>query len=253
MYMSYLIPYIGSKRNIMRNILKAIPYHLTYVEVFGGSGTVLLTKKKSYREIYNDSNEALYNFMKQVKDNYQKLYLYIKRMPISYQKVEGDDIERAGKFYINMKFFGWGGKLNSGEKMKRSFFRPDNRKKIDVKRIIEASLRLRDVVIINEDYKRCIDLYDSPDTFFYCDPPYYIKREDYYINGKDWVNDDKHIDFYNKIKDIKGKFLISYNDCDFINELYKDYFIKRFDAVYTVNSGNELSYGKEVLISNYEY
>ena len=37
---------------------------------------------------------------------------------------------------------------------------------------------------------------------------------------------EEHQRLYNTIKVIKGKFLISYNDCEYVRELYKDFKIE---------------------------
>jgi hypothetical protein len=51
--MRYLtfFPYIGGKRYMLRHILRMIPGHRVYVEVFGGSGEVLLNEGRSEVEV----------------------------------------------------------------------------------------------------------------------------------------------------------------------------------------------------------
>ncbi len=63
---------------------------------------------------------------------------------------------------------------------------------------------------------------------------------------------EEHQRLYNTIKDIKGKFLISYNDCEYVRELYKDFKIEevtRFSNFTTIQE--ERKQYKEVLIKNY--
>lgn len=68
----------------------------------------------------------------------------------------------------------------------------------------------------NLDWKYIINLYDKEDTVFYLDPPYYDK-EHYYKS-----NFDEHIELRNKLTKIKGEFIVSYWDSDFIQNLYSD-------------------------------
>lgn len=56
-------------------------------------------------------------------------------------------------------------------------------------------------------------------AFFYCDPPYY-NTEDYYDGGG--FGKDDHERLANTLCNIQGKFLLSYNDCPEIRELYQD-------------------------------
>jgi len=85
---------------------------------------------------------------------------------------------------------------------------------------------------------------DKESTFFYLDPPYF-GTEKYYKNV-DFYKED-HERLFNSLKNIQGKFLLSYNDCEYIKELYKSFKIEE------VERGNNLTTGmyKEILISNY--
>ena len=60
----------------------------------------------------------------------------------------------------------------------------------------------------NESYETIIDTYDNDDTLFYCDPPYY-KMEDYYVQD---FQRHQHKELAEKLKNIKGKFVLSYYD-----------------------------------------
>jgi DNA adenine methylase len=105
----------------------------------------------------------------------------------------------------------------------------------------------------------CIDLikkYDSPDTFFYVDPPYY-NMEFYY--SKDFPR-EKHEELANTLANIKGKFALSYYDFDDLKVFYpEDKFTWHRQSVYrsaATRSGNNKDYktkskGTEILIMNY--
>lgn len=49
--MSKLVPYLGGKRLLAKTIVKLLPPHELYCEVFGGSATILLEKSVSKIEI----------------------------------------------------------------------------------------------------------------------------------------------------------------------------------------------------------
>ena len=49
-------------------LIPLFPDHKTYVEVFGGSGAILINKKPSEIEVYNDIDGELYNFFKVIAD-----------------------------------------------------------------------------------------------------------------------------------------------------------------------------------------
>ena len=109
--------------------------------------------------------------------------------------------------------------------------------------------RLANVVIENQDFERLINHYDRGDSFFYADPPYY-STEDMYAGG---FGREDHVRLRNTLSGIKGKFLLSYNDCEEIRELYEDFSILDFTRTHSMaqryEAGKEF---KELLIGNYD-
>lgn len=115
--------------------------------------------------------------------------------------------------------------------------------------IQECSRRMDNVVIENKDFEALIKHYDRPNAFFYCDPPYYTS-EYVYECGFTW---DDHVRLRDAMANAKGKWLISYNDCPEIRQLYKGYEVFDFTRVHTMvqryEAGREFS---ELLIGNYD-
>ena len=103
---------------------------------------------------------------------------------------------------------------------------------IDVSKRIELN---------NLSYEEIIGKYDSKDTFFFFDPPYYMNKTDgYYRANCEYFY---HKEFAERVKQIKGKFLITYNISDYISELFNEY---RQDS-YTANK-----YKKTLYIRNFD-
>lgn len=104
------------------------------------------------------------------------------------------------------------------------------------------------VIIQNKSFEAIIELYDNPLTFFYLDPPYY-GTEKYY---EAMFSKEQHYMLYEKLKNIKGYFMLSYNDCDFIRDLYKEFNIECFERLNSISQryspGNTF---RELIITNY--
>lgn len=105
------------------------------------------------------------------------------------------------------------------------------------------------VIIENKDFQALICHYDRNNAFFYCDSPYY-KTESYYDVA---FGEKDHYRLRDTLKQIQGKFMVSYNDCEFIREIYSDYYIEAIERTNNIsqryNPGNMF---KEVIITNYD-
>lgn len=81
----------------------------------------------------------------------------------------------------------------------------------------------------------------------YCNPPYY--KTVGYDSSLTWEN---HLELHNKLSSIKGKFLLTINDCEEIRELYKEFKIIETKVLYTVsNSQKGIKDHNELIIMNY--
>lgn len=86
--------------------------------------------------------------------------------------------------------------------------------------ILQANRRLKKVVVENQDFETLIRHYDQKTSLFYCDPPYH-NTENYYRNiGEGGFTEKDHLRLRDTLLTIDGKFLLSYNDDEFVRELY---------------------------------
>ncbi|TXE79019.1 DNA adenine methylase [Campylobacter peloridis] len=83
-----------------------------------------------------------------------------------------------------------------------------------------------------------------PNDFFYCDPPYYLEGDSKMFKGiYPMRNFPIHHNNFNHdllaqcLKNHKGKFILSYNDCEFIRKTYKDFKILEPRWQYTMGQG----------------
>jgi DNA adenine methylase len=84
--------------------------------------------------------------------------------------------------------------------------------------INDASRVFQHIAVDNRDCLDIIRLHDSPTTIFYCDPPYYMAEKCY--SGVPLFGDMMHKALHDALLKCKAKVIISYNECDFIDELY---------------------------------
>lgn len=250
--MNSFLSWIGGKKLLREKICNEFPENYEkYVEVFGGAGWVLFNEeRKGKTEIFNDYNSELINLYRCVKYHCEEVkkqlnYLLNSRELfkdfLAQYNIRGlTDIQRAVRFFMILKT-SYGSKMSTYGCIKRN---------IENMTVMfeEIQKRLNTVIIENQDFEKLIKSQDKETTFFFLDPPYY-GTERYYKNV-DFSKED-HERLYNTVKDIKGKFLMSYNDCEYIRELYKDFYIedvKRFNNLATKEGTKQYN---EILIKNY--
>lgn len=225
--MNSFIGWIGGKKLLRDKIVERFPEVFDrYIEVFGGAGWIMFHKERHAKmEVYNDINSDLVNLFYCVKnccDNLQKeleLILNSREMFSDYKdglRYDGlSDIKRAAAFFY-LVTFSYGSNARDFGCVKRFAVSP-------VVYLKEVQKRLNRVVIENKGYDNLIKAYDREAVLFYCDPPYYGSEKQY--KDHPFTQDD-HIRLCEILKGIKGRFILSYNDCDFIRELYKDFRIE---------------------------
>lgn len=101
----------------------------------------------------------------------------------------------------------------------------------------------------NKDFEALIRQCDRDNTFFYCDPPYYETEGHYAVVFRK----EDHTQLRDTLASCKGKRMVSYNDCEYIRELYKDFHILSFTRINNLaqryDGGCEYP---EVIITNYD-
>jgi DNA adenine methylase len=115
---------------------------------------------------------------------------------------------------------------------------------------VEHFLKISDVE--NMDFEDVIKKYDSESTYIYLDPPYW-KTENYYSNHDFDRNDHERL--ANALKNVKGKFSLSYYDFPLLTEWFpKDEYrweSKQFAKAAAAKKGAKQNMGEELLIMNY--
>ena len=108
--------------------------------------------------------------------------------------------------------------------------------------------RLSRVVIENKDFEDLIKVYDRPSALFYLDPPYHTTEKYYNCD----FGEKDHIRLRDCLQQIKGKFILSYNNDEFIKDLYKEYNIEEISRNnnLSINRGTGREF-KELIIKNY--
>lgn len=106
----------------------------------------------------------------------------------------------------------------------------------------------------NMDFQDVIGKYDSPKTYFYVDPPYYIIGEGSYYSNHDFGRND-HERLAKVLHTVQGKFSLSYYDFELLHEWFPEdkyrWEKKEFAKAAAAKKGTKQNMGEELLILNY--
>jgi DNA adenine methylase len=191
---------------------------------FGGGSFELFLSAKGYTVYGNDLFTPLYNFWITAQQHRDRLTDHIRAlMPITKEKFhqlrntimdEPDVTTMATSFFIiNRTSF-------SGATLSGGFSEQASQKRLtesSIQRITDCNLDA--VTFSNLDCNDFLNNHpETSTTVIYADPPYYIQD---YIYGKDGNMHDSfnHALFAEKIRQ-RNDWIISYNDCEYIKNLY---------------------------------
>ena len=222
--MKPIFKYWGGKSFIVDWVISHFPENyeqLIYVEPFCGAANVLFKKNPQKFEKINDLDQHLMCIFTAVREHPSKLFNMLDNtlygcnelnyaFDLLHSKKCKDYVKIAWAKFVLLEFSMFAsGKRNSFtsnfKRQSAKFFRD----KVCLKKFNKFKQRLKYVELLSRPATRIIELFDSPDTFFYLDPPYPETNNEGYKKGCKFTIDD-----FNKLteqlKKIKGKYLLSF-------------------------------------------
>lgn len=180
-----LLRYYGGKWRLAPWIISYFPRHDCYVEPFAGAASVLLRKEPSRIEVFNDANQAVVNFFRVLRERERDLLGLLQKTPYGRREYldcleeTSDPIESARRFFVlhwqsvghtasrqtGWKFCARVKKTNGSTSEVTDWLK-------SIASIPAAVRRLSGVQLECDDALKIIKRYDTPETLFYCDPPY---------------------------------------------------------------------------------
>lgn len=107
------VAWYGGKAYYAKEIIARFPPHEVYVEPFGGAANVLLRKKPSEVEIFNDMDNRIVDFFRVLRDKtlFAELVRLVSLTPYSRQQFERlvempepeDLVEKAWWFFVRCR------------------------------------------------------------------------------------------------------------------------------------------------------
>ena len=197
----------------------------SFIDVFGGTGQVLLARRPTRLDVYNDRHSGLVAFYRCMQDESktEEIIERLKFMPHSREIFKwckdtwpksDSDVDRAIKYYyvLTISFSG----------ACRNFGRSTSSANNTLSKLIQNRLplfwdvhqRFKSIQIENLDWRQVFRDYDHPDTVFYCDPPY-VGSDIYEFK----MSEKEHGELCERIFNLQGFVALS----GFENPIYENY------------------------------
>jgi DNA adenine methylase len=247
------LAYIGGKRAVAKQIIAMLPRHTAYVEPFVGGGQVFFAKPPSKVEVLNDLDYEVVNFYRVAQRHYEELVRYLRFTIVSrryYDLLKATnaetltDIQRAARLLYLQKT-SYAGRVTK-QNFRTAVVQPSGLNPERLPELIEEThQRLQRVVLECLPYEKVLAKYDSRETCFFADPPYFGVRH-YKFN---FASDDFRV-LAERLGNVKGSFVLSLNDVPEVREIFSAFRMRGIEMPYTAQKAAGRRF-PEVLITNF--
>lgn len=214
----------------------------------GGSFEFHMHERHGSKLVVNDKFTPLYTFWSQCKENKSKLCGELKKLLDTVTKEtfhsfrkkileETDALARAVYFFVINRCSFSGATLSGGfsEESSKKRFTSTSVDKVE-------KLDLSDVDLHNEDFADFLETHGVGDGFIFADPPYYLeKNSKLYGTSGDMHETFDHEKLAACLRKTEMRWLLTYNDCERIRELYDGFTVLETSWSYGMNSSKKSS------------
>jgi DNA adenine methylase len=230
--------YHGGKWKLAPWIISHFPAHRIYVEPFCGAASVLLRKPRAYAEVLNDTDGDVVNLFRVLRDERKarKLQRALEFTPFARAEFEqayepcADPIERARRLVCRAAMgFGANAVSTQSTGFRNNTIRSGSTPTADFAswpaHVPALVRRLRGVVIENKPALEVLQIFDTPETLFYVDPPYPASTRNLRNRYRHQMKtDDEHRALAQCLRSLQGMAIISGYPCELYDrELYPDW------------------------------
>jgi len=269
----------GGKSRLVKTLLKYVPDHIVYVEPFAGGAWLYWYKPLAKTNVLNDIDPRLIRFYRELRKlnsaedlkhiirTYGWFYrvskkTYEKRIRQAFEWLQHWRSLPTDKFlwsFLALNKYNYASKLNSINLNYGGSLRTTRRYggiTYLLEHFDEIKAKLKRTRLYSTDYKKILHKFDTPHTFFYLDPPYYVTQEgDAYLSNLTGQTPTPE-EVIKQASKLKGKVMISYIYKKSIKTLAKKYgFTARVVKVrYEMGKNSregKASTRKELILMNY--
>lgn len=256
--------YPGGKSRALKKIMPLIPAFDEFREPFLGGGSVFIAVKQKYpakKFWVNDIYPDLYHFWLNLRNEGKRLIEGVQKVKdtekdgrVLHKKLVENNpdtsLEKAIRFFV-LNRITFSGTIESGGYSQGAFDARFTQSSID--RLEPFTDILDGVEITDKDYENVVKA-DGKNVFIFLDPPYLTATKSRLYGKKGSLHTSfDHQRFAGVMKNTKHKWMITYDDCPEVRELFSFANIITWEFQYGMNNYKQetAAKGKELIITNY--
>lgn len=219
-----IVRWPGGKTRLLDRLLPLIRPHQIFVEAFAGGAAVTLSKRPSAVEVINDINGELVNLFRHAQYHLDALVAEVEFTLNSRADLDAllaqpglTGLQQAARYLLRnrLSFGGNGGSFAVSKQAQPS-------RAAVLEKLRAFSARLDKIAVENLPFERLFKNYDSPQTFWFCDPPYTVGQVDSYAA---WDH-ARMSAFAGAVAQLQGDWLVTINDTPQNRALFKGHEIQ---------------------------
>lgn len=212
----------------------------------GGSFEFYLQNRYGFKLVVNDKFRPLYNFWNQVKVNKKILCEELRKInSVSKQQftdyrnsimsLNDDMLQQSIQYFIINRCSFSGSTLSGGfsEEASNKRFTLSSIHKIE-------SLDFTNIELFNHDFYDFITgvdaLHSRNKSLLFVDPPYYLERKSKLYGNKGDMHEGFNHNLLFDLLNTKKNWILTYNNCEYIKNMYKNYTIIDVNWSYGMNT-----------------
>ncbi len=248
--MKTILRYPGGKSRAVKKLLPLIPEDTEIVSPFFGGGSVEFALAERQRVHGYDRFRPLVNFWSHAMQHSAKIADIVKEYhplekeifyELQQRRLRASKRDAAVFYVLNRSSFS-GSTLSGGMSPGHPRF---NEPAIERLRKFDKHPDLNNIHVCQADFEKALNMH--PTAFAFLDPPYLLDNSNLYGKRGSTHKNFNH-ERLKKCLDKHPKWLLTYNDCPEIRELYKDYDIQSISWTYGMSKDKTSS---EVVITKW--
>jgi DNA adenine methylase len=266
----------GGKQYLATKIVGLMPRHIHYVEPYFGGGAVLFAREpddsslfselhRGCSEVVNDINGRLINFWRVLQDEekFRQFARMVEAIPLAraewekaHAHLDGEDsVADAVAFFVDCRQ-SRSGLMKGFTPVTRTRTRRSMNGNVSewlsaVDGLADVHARLRRVLVENIPAVDLIRREDTPDTLFYCDPPYLHETRKSTGTYAFEMSVADHQELLDVLLGCKGKVMLSGYPSELYDRILYGWTRHTFDLPNNAANGKEKRRETEVLWCNY--